>query len=170
MSTTFTTSATTTFTVTHARYLVSKIAADLLQMQHFYGHSGHPTDAEIEQYIAEAVVMLLRGHLKDVTYGFRKSGEWIVAVKYDARMSGGLPDDRSGRVRPGVDISGASWGSFMNYTEKYHRLTSSELEELQKLLPFSRANASEPRANIRTADKSYSSGGVSLQREMLTSI
>lgn len=165
MSTTYTVSTTSSFTLTHAKYLASKIAADLRQMQIFYGR---PTDQEIEDYLTEAAVLLVSGYLKDVTYGFRSNGEWVMALKYDVRIGGVLADDRSGRVRPGVDVIGASWGSFLNYSDRYYGLSISERQRVHTLLPFSRSHGEEPRAHVRTLDKTYSNGGVSLQRQMFT--
>lgn len=165
MTTTFTTSSTSSFTITHAKYLASKIAADLRQMQIFYGR---PTDKEIEDYIVEAAVLLVGEYLKDVTYGFRRNGEWVMALKYEVRTGGVLIDDRSGRIRPGINVSTATWGSFLNYSAKYNTLSSSDRERVHALLPFPRSYGEEPRASVRTFDKSYSNGGVSLQRQMFT--
>ena len=37
MSTSFTITETTTFTLTHAKYMAAKVATDLKRMQRFYG-------------------------------------------------------------------------------------------------------------------------------------
>lgn len=165
MSTTYTTSSTSSFTVTHARYLASKIAADLRQMQLFYGS---PRDSEIDDYITETVVLLLSGYLANVTYGFRRGDQWLIALKYNAHTSGLLlSDDRAGRVRPGVEVSGATWCSFLEHSLAYHLASDVERQRIEDLLPFSRTAGEEPRVSgIWISDKSYSSGGVSLQRNM----
>jgi len=165
MSTTHTLSSTATFTVTHAKYLASKLAADLRQMQLFYGT---PSDKQIEDYVTEVVVLLLGGYFASVSYGFRSGGQWVMVIKYDA-VTGGvlLSDDRAGRVRPGVNVSSATWYSFLTYSNKFLLLSNAEREEIKARLPFARGSAEEPRiGGAWTADRSYSNGGVSVQRQM----
>lgn len=167
MSTTYTTSSTSSFTVTHARYLASKMAADLRQMQLFYGK---PSDSQIADFITEAVVLLLNGYLATVTYGFKRDGRWVVALRYNARTSGVLlADDRAGRVTPGVDISGASWCSFLEHSLAFLLLSDAERQRIEDQLPIRRTAAEEPGVSGSwTSDRSYSSGGVSLQRQMFS--
>lgn len=164
MTTSFTISS--TFTRTHASYLASKIAADLFQMQLFYGR---PSDKEVEDYLGEAIILLLGGYLESVAYGFKRQDNWMIALKYTA-YSGGIlrNDDRSGRVTPGVDISGAAWYSFLTYSQEFHNLLPAEREQIRKQLPINRTNGEEPKSNgSSSSDKSYSNGGVSLQRQTL---
>src|SRR5438552_14819451 len=105
MASTYTRTA--TFTRSSARYIVSKVAADLKLMQRFYGH---PSDDWIDAYIAEVVELLVVRGLGTITYGFKRNGAWVVALRYVASMDGNLTaDDRAGRVLPGVDITGGSW-------------------------------------------------------------
>ena len=47
MSYSYTTTATNTFTVTHARHMAAKVATDLKRMQRFYGS---PSDGRINEY------------------------------------------------------------------------------------------------------------------------
>ena len=163
MTTTYTTSSTSSFTVTHAKYLASKIAADLRQVKLFYGR---PTDSEITAYITEVVVLLLGGYLASVSYGFKRDGQWMLALKYDARTGGVLlPDDRSGRVRPGVNVYGATWHSFLTYSLKFLLLSEEDQRRVRSQLPFQRSDGTEPTVSgAWLSDKSYSSGSVSLQR------
>lgn len=164
MTTTYTTSS--TFTRTHARYLASKIASDLRQLQLFYHQ---PSDKQIENYLQEAVVLLHGGYLESVSYGFKRGDEWVVALKYNVQTSGILSDDRSGRVAPGANVTGADWYSFLTYTPSFSRLTLEQRRRVEALLPFTRSYGEEPKATgVWTADKSYSSGGVGLQRRMFT--
>lgn len=165
MSTTYTTSSTSSFTVTHARYLASKMAADLRQMQLFYGK---PSDSQIADFITEAVVLLLNGYLEKVTYGFKRDDQWVVALRYNAHTSGVLlADDRAGRVVPGMNISGASWCSFLEHSLAFLLLSDADQQRIEDQLPLKRTVADEPGVSGSWAsDKSYSSGGVSLQRQM----
>jgi len=107
---TYTTSK--TFTITHARYITSKVAADLRQLRLFYGR---PDDDQIDAYAEEAALLLRDGYLERVDYGFRRQAanlgpQWVLLLRYVVK-DGVLDDDRSGRVPPGVDVSGTSFWS-----------------------------------------------------------
>jgi Bacterial HORMA domain family 1 len=109
MSTSYTFSETTTFTLTHAKYMASKFASDLKRLQRFYGS---PSDSEIAEYETEVIELLKEGYFGILTVGFRRNGQWIEpALRYTARDLAGMTsnDDDPGRVRPGADISGASF-------------------------------------------------------------
>jgi hypothetical protein len=164
MTTTYTTTLSSTFTRTHAKYLASKIASDLLQMQRFYGK---PSYAEIEDYIEEVIILLLEGYLASVDYGFRRDGEWVIALSYSARYGGTIQtDDRSGRVLPGIDIDGASWGSCLRKNFAFWLLSSEEQQQIEDSLPVKRTTAAEPQASngVWVIDKSYSRNGVGIER------
>ncbi len=155
-----------TFTRTNAEYLASKLAADLRQMQLFYGH---PPDAEINQYIQEAIILLLGGWLKSVSYGYKRNGNWVIALKYETRFGVIKPtDDDSGMVTPGIDISGAFWHSFLSKNHAYSLLPQSKKNEIEQLLPIKRTYGIEPRLNSGgwRNDKYYSSSGGALQRQI----
>src|SRR5438132_1715499 len=98
MTTTF--STTSSFTRTHARYLASKIGADLRQMQLFYGQ---PSDDKIDDYMEEVVELLVGGYLDSVEYGFHRAWDWVIALRYIVRNGDLVTDDRSGRVTSGID-------------------------------------------------------------------
>ncbi len=164
MSTTYTTS--TTFTRTNALYLASKVAADLRQMQLFYGK---PTLAQINQYIQELLILLLNGYLESVDYGFQKNGNWVTVISYSANFSSmNSADDRSGGVIPGMDISGAVWKSYLRKNSSYWKLSSQERERIEQQLPFTRTSTEEPgfEQGEFLSDKSYYSGGASLERRV----
>lgn len=163
MTTTYTVSS--TFTRTHASYLASKIASDLLQMQLFYGK---PSDDEINAYLEEVVILLLGRYFDSVEYGFQKGSDWIVALKYRVRWDGTIVDDsRSGRVPYGVDIAGAHWYSYLRYSSAFCNLSTEEQERITQSLSIKRTSASEPRTGngAWVSDKYYSSGGGGLQRD-----
>lgn len=170
MSYSYTNSNTQTFTVTHAKYLASKVAADLKRMQRFYGS---PSDSRIAEYEIELTEYLRRGFLSEVSYGFQRDDKWIEpTLKYTARDLSGMAgaDDDPGRIRPNADVSGATFYSYMVYSSAYHRLNQSEREAFDGTLPFSRNGAPEPGINgYLSSDKSYSSGGKSLDRSSVKS-
>lgn len=155
----------TTFTVTHARHMAAKIATDLKRMQRLYGQ---PSDWQINQFEEEAAAMMKAGYLADVTYGFKRNGQWIEpTLKYTARDLAGASayDDDPGRVLPGKDISGAVFGSFMNYSKAFFLLSDSEKTKFESGLPVQRTTGSEPTINgYLTSDRIYSAGGRALDR------
>lgn len=59
---------TETFTLTHARHLAAKVAADMHQCQRFYDY---PTDAKIKEYEQELVVLLHGGYVESYEFGFK---------------------------------------------------------------------------------------------------
>lgn len=168
MSGSYTFSESQTFTITHARQLASKVATDLKRIQRFYGSPG---DDEIDAYENELIPMLKNGYLKDVTYGYRRNGTFIEpSLKYTAKELMGMEadDDDPGRVLPGANIKGAYFGSYMNYTSKWFALSEKERKEFEEQLPFGRVTAAQPKAEGNyIEDKTYSSGGQSLNRSSL---
>ena len=169
MSHSYTGTETTSFTRTHARHIAAKVATDLKRMQRFYGE---PSDERIEAYETEAIEFLKEGLLGTVTYGFRRNGDWIVpTLRYTAReLAATYVDDDPGRIRPGADIRGASFGSYLIYNPNWDRLPSSEKEEFESRLPFRRTGAPEPGINGHwSGDRIYSAGGRALDRSSLRS-
>ncbi len=158
-----TSSYTTSFTQTHARYLASKAASDLRQMQLYYGR---PSDEDIVNYAVEIAVLLLNQCLEAVEYGFTRNGKSVVALKYRATHGLMLDDNRSGRVPAGAIVSGASWYSFLWHTQKWRDLSQAQRKNIEDALPITRTGGNEPVAGdgAWSTDKSYSSEGVSLQR------
>ncbi|ELQ6018623.1 hypothetical protein ACN5OL_003977 [Cronobacter sakazakii] len=160
----YTVAETQTFSVTHARHMAAKVATDLRRMSRFYGY---PSDADIESYEAELVVFLKAGYLGEVTYGFKKNNNWIEpTLRYTAGdlLSSGIDDD-PGKIRPGKDVSGATFYSFMTYSSKYINATQSEKDNALKELPFKRVSAQTPGIDgYLENDKTYSAGGRALTR------
>lgn len=154
-----------TFTVTHARHMAAKVATDLKRMQRFYGS---PRDAEIAEFETEATEMIKAGYVETVTYGFKRNGNWIEpTLRYIARDLFGTSanDDDPGRVRPGADVSSATFYSYMTYTSEWFQLAEPERAAFRRGLPFSRSGAPEPGITGYLAnDRTYSSGGRALDR------
>jgi len=154
----------TTFTLTHAKYLASKVAADLKRIQRLYGE---PSDLRIQQFETEVTELLRKGYLDTVTYGFKRNGNHIEpTLKYTAQDLDGIgSDDDPGKIRPGADVSGAVFYSFLNYNQTWYKLTAKEQEEFEDLLPFKRSGASQPGiSGYLSSDLTYTSGGKSIGR------
>lgn len=170
MSYSYTSSESQTFTVTHARHIAAKVATDLKRMQRFYES---PSDSRISQFEAEIIELLKNGYLGTITYGFQKNGNWVEPTlcytsKDLAGMSGS--DDDPGQIRPGANIEGATFYSYLTYSRKWETLSQEERDEFRKKLPFQRTGADEPGiSGYLSSDKTYSSGGKALERSTVRS-
>jgi len=155
---------TNTFTITNAKYLGSKIAADLYQMQQFYGS---PSLAEINDYVDEAVTLMKDGYLKSVDYGFKKNGKWVFALSYEISAYGTV-DNNPGRVALGTNITGATWGSYLRTTDKFENLSIADQQRIKNSISIKRSGAPDPQTGTYGLyDKSYSSGSVDLNRKTI---
>lgn len=161
----FTISDSTTFTVTHARHMAAKVSADLKRMQRFYGH---PSDASIADYETEIVELLKAGYMGTLTVGFLRDDSWIEpTLRYTARDLAGMAanDDDPGRIRPGLNISGATFYNYLTRSAAWHDLTPAEKEAFERRMPFSRVSRTEPPVNgYLVDDRVYSAGGRALDR------
>lgn len=170
MSYSFTATETKTFTLTHARHLAAKVAADLKRLQRLYGHI---TDERIGEFEGEVTELLRQGYLGTVTYGFKRNNLWIEpTLRYTAsELAGSGADDDPGRVPPGKDISGAQFYSYLTYSTAWDALTADQQATVKAQLPLQRVNASQPAVSngYFADDKNYASGGRSLGRASVRS-
>ena len=159
---------TITFTETHARHLAAKIATDLKRMQRFYGS---PDNYGIPAFEAEAIEFMKAGYLGSVTYGFKRSGNWIEpTLRYTARDLVGLSgsDDDPGAISPRANIKGATFYSFLTYSDKWWGLAADARAEFKSSLPVQRTAGVEPGVNGNlVGDRTYSSGGRALDRSIV---
>lgn len=162
----FSITASDTFTLTHAKHMAAKVATDLKRMQRLYGR---PTDAQIADYEAECIALLKAGYFGEMTYGYRRNNAWIEpTLRYTARdLAGGTaPDDDPGRVPANANIAAASFYSFHIYSAGWHAATQSERDSF----PHSRVEAPTPGVNGQMVDdKTYTAGGKSLGRSSVRS-
>lgn len=170
MSLSYTQSNTTTFTLTHAKRLASKVATDLKRIQRFYGEPG---EDRINRYKEEITSLLKNGYVSRITYGFQKDDKWIEpTLEYtDEDLLGrSADDDLPGLVKPGRDIKGASFGSYLEYSQSWYDLSQSERDEIKKSLPVSRSTSDKPGVNgFFENDRTYSAGGRALNRRRVRS-
>lgn len=171
MSSSFTISTSMTFTLTHAKHMAAKVAADLKRMQRLY--TGGPSDEDIAHYEAEVIEYLKAGYLGTVTYGFWRDDNWIEpTIRYTARdlASASANDDDPGRVRPGADVSGAKFYSYLTYSTDWTCTSDTQKEAFRSQLPFQRGTAPEPGIKgYLSHDRTYSSGGRALERASVRS-
>ena len=165
MSLSYTTTETRAFTITHAKHMAAKVATDLKRMQRLYGS---PSDREIAEYEEEVTTLLRHGYLKYVGYGFKRSGKWIEpSVHYTSAELASADDNDPGRIRPGKNVSGAKFYSYLTYADAwYDELSSDERLAFKKnSLPFQRTSANEPGVDgYLHRDLTYASGGRALKR------
>jgi len=169
MSSTYTDTGSQTFTRAHARKISYRVVTDLNRMRRFYGK---PSGPKIDQYDRELVEVLTVGFLERVTYGFRRGDAWIEpTLRYTAFELGnpGLGDD-PGKVRPGADIKGATFYTYLVFSQAWFDLSAAEKSAFEKTLPFVRGGATEPGIDgYLQQDLAYSAGGRGLQRATVRS-
>ncbi|HEY3923557.1 MAG TPA: hypothetical protein VGL75_03285 [Acidothermaceae bacterium] len=158
-----------TFTITHARYITSKIAADLRQLRLFYGS---PSDQQVDDYAEEAALLLRDGYLERVDYGFRSVGangesKWLLVLRYIAK-NGAIADDYSGRIPARVNVGGATFWSFLTYTAPFFGLSNSDRARVKAALPIERTSGREAEFvnGSWSGDRSYSSAEHGVARSV----
>ncbi len=169
MSSTYTDTASRTFTRLHAKKISYRVATDLKRIQRLYDV---PTDQEIEDYDGELIELLTAGYLGTVTYGFRRNDEWIEpTLRYTAfeLADPGVGDD-PGRVPARVDISGATFYSYLTYSSAWDAISPPERADFKEHLPVKRVGAPEPGVDgYVQQDLAYFAGGRGVRREIVRS-
>ena len=168
MSYSYTTTETKTFTITHAKHIAAKVATDLKRMQRFYGR---PDNLAIDNFESEVIELLKHGYLKKVSYGFQKNEKWIEpTLIYEANELNITANDDPGKVRPGKNIEGAVFCSFLEYSNTWYSLSEKEKEEFDESLPMQRGTGKTPGiSGYLDNDRTYSSGGRALSRSSVRS-
>jgi hypothetical protein len=154
-----------TFSIIHARHIASKVATDLKRIQRFYNIPG---DAMINSYEAELVVLLKYNFLDNVIYGFKRNEKWTdVAVRYKALPDGSLSEDNDpGKIKPGLDVTNATFHSFLSYNSRWYQLSAAEQAAIESECPFQRVtgNMPPPENGSWVDDLNYAAGGRGLGR------
>lgn len=155
-----------TFSLTNARKIGSQVASDLLRFQTLYGS---PTDEWIDQYEAEIVQLLWYDAVKEVVYGFKRNGKWTeAAIRYVALPGGTLvTNDDPGKIRPRLDVVGASFTSFLTYNDRWSgTLSAADRAAVEQACGFARESGSAPplETGYWADDRNYVSGGRGLGR------
>ena len=161
MTNTFTTSS--TFTRTGAKYIASKVIADLQGMQDYYGK---PNESSILDYHKELTELLAGGYLASVEYGFKRNDQMVVALRYEVRQDGSLQDGKSGGVFARADISNAKWFSVLTNSQEWDLLSDVDRQRIEERIPIKRTSGQGPQDGRGrwVTDRSYSSEGVGAQR------
>ena len=101
---------TKTFTRTHAKYLASKVVADLYQCSLLYDH---PSSGSVEAYEEELTTLLADGYVETYEFGFKRNERRVLTWHYTVGPSGDLEgDSRSGGLARGVPVYATLLGFF----------------------------------------------------------
>ena len=112
-----------TFTVTHARHLASKIAADLNACSRLHGR---PAISSVESYNEELVELLRYGYLSQYEFGFKRNEMRVLSWLYEVDASGSISsDDRAGKMSAYIDLSGTAFFNFLCFSDITQRLVPS---------------------------------------------
>jgi Bacterial HORMA domain family 1 len=164
MSISLTQTVSESFTLTHARYLASKVTTDMLRLQQIYGR---PTNTEINDYGTELALLLRDGYVEDYEFGFKIGDQRLLSLKYIVIGSDlTATNDRPGRVPAGIQVGTAKWFTFLTYSDAWSRLSTGEQAKIEETLPIKRSTGTSPKDGLGywSNDLSYSAGGVSLSR------
>jgi hypothetical protein len=167
---TFTITQSTTFTVTHAKHLASKITADLNTCSRLHGQ---PSLASVEKYNEELVELLRYGYLKQYEFGFKRNEQRVLSWLYEVDASGRISsDDRAGKMSAYIDLSGATFFNFMWPSSSYYDLTSDQHSAFVESHPVDRTNGDPPSDGAgcwTSTEKNYSAGGKGVSRKSFRS-
>jgi hypothetical protein len=166
MSFSMTRSANESFTLTQAKYLASKVTADMRRCQQLYGY---PSNASINDYGTELALLLRDGFVRTYEFGFVRlvDNERVLTWRYSVDSCGDLAsDDRPGRIIFGVDTSGANFRTYLSKSSKWDALTTAEQGVVLAGLPIQRIDAPEYGSSLGGwhSDLQYSASGVAMRR------
>lgn len=162
MSYSFTT--TSSFTITNARYVASKIAADLRLCHNYYGYPGADI---IPSYAEEFAQLLNKGYVYQYEFGFKQDGQRVLCWRYTVDEYGNVTDNPPGSLTSSVDVSAARYYNYLWHSSKWNALPQSEREAFERLLPIQRTGCEAPSDGLGywTSDKTYASGGRGVTRQ-----
>lgn len=163
MTNTFTSTATQTFTRTSAKYIASKVAADLYRFHRYYGR---PTEKQIADYDYELTELLAGRYVASVEYGFKSGNSRVLTLLYRVHTDGSISDASPGGVFARATVESATWFSFLEHTAAWSALTAAEQARIEGGLPFSRTSGTSPNdgAGRWVVDRGYAADGTGIQR------
>ncbi len=153
-----------TFTIVHARHIISKVAADMHLCQAYYGLPGENHLANLSEELSQ---LLKNGYLEQFEFGFKENGVRIVSWRYSVNSDGTLAtDDRPGRVYSSANTDNATFYNFLTKSTKWWGLDKSERDRIEESLPIKRTPGELPSDGVGywTSDKTYSSNGTGTSR------
>lgn len=163
MSYSYTTSE--SFTIAHARKLAARVSADMKQCNRFYFK---PSDAEIEAYNEELVVMLAGGYVSKYEFGFKTADDRrVVSWLYKVTAAGDLDGGRSGGMHAWANVSTAKMFNFMSYSDDWFALDTAGRQKVKAKHSIRRTTGEPPLDGngLWVRDRTYSAGGVAIERQ-----
>src|SRR5579864_1491493 len=125
-----------TFSITHARKLSAKVAADMHLCAQYYGK---PSEQQIRDYAEELAQFLNAGYVSEYEFGFKKDGKRVVTWRYTVDENGTLTtDERPGKIEAQVDIAGAHFFNILSPSARFYQLSSAQQTSFEASLPFQR--------------------------------
>ncbi|MGQ9349427.1 HORMA-1 domain-containing protein [Mycolicibacterium gilvum] len=162
---TYSLTASSTFTITDARYVASKMGADLRGL---YARYSKPSADDIDQYIEEAAQCLKAGYLKTVDFGFKQADLWVLRLRYTAISGGQLSDSAPGRLPAASQVAGCGFYSYLTWSDGFLSLPATERQAFRATLPITRTSADAPSLGSGRHGNSaeYSRHGAGLNRDV----
>jgi hypothetical protein len=160
---TFSYTRSTSFTIVQARYLSSKVAADMHLCALYYGL---PSEEWIRAYSEELAQLLNLGYVEGYEFGYKRNNQRVVCWSYTIQNGQFLTDGRPGKVVSYADVSGAVFYNFLTQSAAWYDLNDRERDSVASSLPVQRTSGSLPTDGngYWTTDHGYSAGGVGLGR------
>ena len=164
-----------TETITYAKDIAAKIAADLSRLRRLVG-TNTPTYERIHKYGQEATILLRDGYLHSIEYGFDNNGRWRLAIKYEAWYgpygASLIGDDAPGGIQFDDNVASSRFlpfNSFLTYSAEWGKLSRYERQLYQsQRLPFIRGEGVGPSGDWGECDKDYASGNIGVKRKTIT--
>jgi hypothetical protein len=163
MSFTMTRSASDTFTLTSAKYLASKVTADMRRCSQLHGR---PSESEINNYGTELALLLNRGYAKNYEFGFKLNDKRVLSFFYEVVGDQLVAsDDRPGKIYDGT-VSDATWFNFLTRSAKWWSAAQTERDHFNANSPINRISGEAPTDGngYWVTDLSYSADGTCLRR------
>lgn len=161
----FSVTKTTTFTIVHARYIASKVAADMHLCAQYYGQ---PSEERIRQFAEELAQYLNEQYLFEYEFGFQNDSKRIVSWHYRVDENGTLTtDDRAGKVVPYIDVTGATYFNHLTPNSRFLQLPYDQRSRFTAGLLVQRTDGQGPSDGLGywTSDRNYFSGGRGVNRK-----
>jgi Bacterial HORMA domain family 1 len=161
--------ATSSFTITEARYVGAKVGADLRMINSLHGR---PPLADIDNYVEEVALLLRDGYLGTVDYGFMNgvTRDWKLRLRYTATVGGQLLDSRPGGLPTTGNFAAYSFYSYLTYSAKFNGLSSTQQAGIKQQLPITRVGAEEPStgSGSTSSGHGYGRNGSGVNRDIYT--
>lgn len=155
------------FTLTQAKLLASKVAADMRRCQQIYGE---PSDKQINDFGTELAILLRDNYVQTFEFGYVRTTdeERVLTWKYAVDASGTLTsNDRPGRIISGVNLSGATFRTYLVTSAAWSALSTQQKEAIAANLPVKRSAGPGYKSSLGVWQKDlcYSASGVAMLRE-----